>query len=81
MAFSPHVKKTYGIEAELRDVRLSNVAALLSTYNINGLDSLTAKTGTKGRVNESDMTKPTHAWAAASGFYKRSNETRGPRHV
>ena len=66
-----HVKKIYGIKIELRDVRLSNVAASLrSTYIINGLDYLTARTGTKGRVNKSDMTKRTHAWAAASGFYR-----------
>ena len=67
-----HVKKIYGIKVELRDVRLSNVASLLSAYINNGLDYLTvtAKTITKGRVNESEMAKPTHAWAAASGFYK-----------
>ena len=33
-----HVKKIYGIKVELRDVRLSNVASLPSTYIINGLD-------------------------------------------
>ena len=65
-----HVKKIYRIKVEPRDVRLSNLASPLSTYIINGLDYLTAKTGTKGRVNESDMTRPTHAWAALSGFYK-----------
>ena len=31
---------------------------------------MTAKTRNKGRVNESEMTRPTHAWAVASGFYK-----------
>ena len=65
-----HVKKIYGIKIELRDVRLSNVASLLSTYITNGLDYLTTKTGAKGRVTESEMTRPTHALAAASGFYK-----------
>ena len=60
----------YGIKVELRDLRLSNVASLLSNYIINELDYLTAKTVTKGRVNESDMARPTHASAAASGFYK-----------
>ena len=65
-----YVKKIYGIKIELRDVRLPNVASLLSTYITNGLDYLTTKTGAKGRVTESEMTRPTHAWAAASGFYK-----------
>ena len=51
-------------------MRLSNVASLLSTYIINGLDYLKANTGTKGGVNESDMTRLTHAWVAASGFYR-----------
>ena len=38
-----HVKKIYGIKVELRDVRLSNVASLLSTYIINGIDYLRQK--------------------------------------
>ena len=65
-----HVKKIYGIKIELRDVRLANVASLLSTYITNGLSYLTTKTGAKGRVTEDEMTRPTHAWAAACGFYK-----------
>ena len=51
-------------------MRLSNVASLLSTHITNGLDYLTTKTVAKGRVTESEMTRPTHALAAASGFYK-----------